>query len=160
MVAYTKPQKVMLAQKNLAQQNFLVYCPILKKEIKYKTKLKVKSYPLFPRYLFIQFNEIALKQVHLIKSTVGVNSLILRDGNPVHIKDELVEAIRHAEKAHLEQVESFYTAGDKVIINEGMYKDIKAIFKKNDGLERAVLMLNLLQKDVELNIETRHIRKA
>lgn len=84
----------------------------------------------------------------------------MRDGNPVHIKDELVEAIRHAEKAHLEQVESFYTAGDKVIINKGMYKDIKAIFKKNDGLERAVLMLNLLQKDVELNIETRHIRKA
>jgi len=31
MVAYKKPQKEMLAQKNLAQQNFLVYCSILKK---------------------------------------------------------------------------------------------------------------------------------
>ena len=91
---------------------------------------------------------------------MGVSNLILRDGKPIYIKDKILDAIGHAEKGYLGQVETIFNAGDRVIINEGIYKDIEAVYQKNDGLERAVLMLNLLQKDVELTIENRHIRKA
>ena len=69
---------------------------MLRKEIKYKSKTKIKSLPLFPRYIFIQANEIASKKIHLIRSTVGVSSLILRDGKPIYVKDEILDAIRHA----------------------------------------------------------------
>ena len=157
---YTKSQKETLAHDHLERQGFLTYCPVHKKEIKYKSKTKIKSLPLFPRYLFIQANEIALKKIYLIRSTVGVSHLILRDGKPIYIKDEILDAVRHAEKLYLGQVETLFNAGDRVIINEGIYKDIEAIYQNNDGLERAVLMLNLLQKDVELTIKTRHIRKS
>ena len=91
---------------------------------------------------------------------MGVSSLILRDGKPIYIKDEILDAIRQAEKGYFGQVETIFNDGDRVTINEGIYKDIEAIYQKNDGLERAVLLLNLLQKDVELTIETRHIRKS
>ena len=160
LVVYTKSQKETLAHDHLERQGFLTYCPVHKKEIKYKSKTKIKSLPLFPRYLFIQANEIALKKIHLIRSTLGVSSLILRDGKPIYVKDEILDAIRHAEKVYLGQVETLFNAGDRVIINEGIYKDIEAIYQNNDGLERAVLLLNLLQKDAELTIKTRHIRKA
>ena len=160
LVVYTKSQKETLAHDHLERQGFLAYCPMHKKEIKYKSKTKIMSLPLFPRYLFIQANEIALKKIHLIRSTVGVSSLILRDGKPIYIKDEILDAIRIAEKGHLGQVETFFNAGDRVIINEGIYKDIEAIYQNNDGLERAVLLLNILQKNTQLTIETRHIRKA
>ena len=160
LVVYTKSQKETLAHDHLERQGFLPYCPMHKKEIKYKSKTKIMSLPLFPRYLFIQANEIALKKIHLIRSTVGVSSLILRDGKPIEVQDKILDAVRHAEKGYLGQVETLFNAGDRVIINEGIYKDIEAIYQNNDGLERAVLLLNLLQKDVELTIETRHIRKA
>ena len=160
LVVYTKSQKETLAHDHLKRQGFLTYCPMVRKEIKYKLKAKIKPLPLFPRYLFIQANEIALKKIHLIRSTVGVSRLILKDAKPIYIKDEILDAIRHAEKGYLGQVETFFNAGDSVIVNEGIYKDIEAIYQNNDGLERAVLLLNLLQKDVELTIETRHIRKA
>ena len=91
---------------------------------------------------------------------MGVSSLILRGDKPIYIKDEILDAIRHAEKVYLGQVETFFNAGDRVIVNEGIYKDIEAIYQNNDGLERTVLLLNLLQKDTELTIETRHIRKS
>ena len=160
LVVYIKSQKETLAGDHLERQGFLAYCPMLRKEINYKSKTKIMTLPLFPRYLFIQANEIALKKIHLIRSTLGVSHLILRDGKPIYIKDEILDAVRHAEKVYLGQVETIFNAGDRVIIDEGIYKDIEAIYQNNDGLERAVLMLNLLQKDVELTIETRHIRKA
>ena len=160
LVVYTKSQKETLAHDHLKRQGFLTYCPVLRKEIKYKSKTKIMSLPLFPRYLFIQANEIALKKIHLIRSTVGVSSLIMRDGKPIYIKDEILDAIRQAEKGYFGQVETIFNDGDRVTINEGIYKDIEAIYQNNDGLERAVLLLNLLQKDVELTIETRHIRKS
>ena len=160
LVVYTKSQKETLAYDHLERQGFLAYCPMLRKEIKYKSKTKIKSLPLFPRYLFIQANEIALKKIHLIRSTVGVSNPILRDGKPIYIKDEILDAVRHAEKVYLGQVETIFNAGDRVIIDEGIYKDIEAIYQNNDGLERAVLMLNLLQKSTQLKIETRRIRKA
>ena len=160
LVVYTKSQKETLAYDHLERQRFLPFCPMHKKEINYKSKTKIITLPLFPRYLFIQTNEIALKKIHLIRSTVGVSSLILRDGKPIEVQDKILDAIRHAEKGYLGQVETLFNAGDRVIINEGIYKDIEAIYQNNDGLERAVLLLNLLQKNTQLTIKTRHIRKA
>ena len=62
LVVYTKSQKETLAHDHLERQGFLPYCPMLSKEIKYKSKTKIKRLPLFPRYLFVQANEIALKK--------------------------------------------------------------------------------------------------
>ena len=152
LVVYTKSQKETLAHDHLKRQGFLTYSPMLRKEINYKSKTKIMTLPLFPRYLFIQANEIALKKIHLIRSTVGVSHLILRDGKPIYMKDEILDAVRHAEKGYLGQVETLFNADDMVIINEGIYKDIEAIYQNNDGLERAVLMLNLLQKNTQLTI--------
>ena len=60
-VVYTKSQKETLAHDHFERQGFLPYCPMHKKEFKYKSKTKIKSLTFFSRYLFIQANEIALK---------------------------------------------------------------------------------------------------
>jgi len=77
----------------------------------------------------IWINEIALKKIHLIRSTLGVSSFIFRDGRPIEVQDKILDAVRHAEKVYLGQVETFFNAGDRVIINEGIYKDIEAIYQ-------------------------------
>ena len=66
-----------------------------------------------------------------MRSTVGISSLILRDGKPIYRKDKILDALRHGEKVYLGQVETIFNAGDRVIINEGIYKDIEAIYQNN-----------------------------
>jgi len=45
--------------------------------------------------------------------------------------------------------------GDVVVINDGVYQGLEAIFKANDGLERSVLLIKLLEQQAELTIDNK-----
>jgi hypothetical protein len=49
-----KNQKKSEAEKQLVNQGFTIYLPTFKKEHHNKHVVKVKTMPLFPRYLFIK----------------------------------------------------------------------------------------------------------
>lgn len=54
---FNKPQQELRVLRNLQQQGFLVYLPMIQKEAVSKGRLTFKEEPLFKRYLFVYFDQ-------------------------------------------------------------------------------------------------------
>ncbi|PZD57585.1 transcription/translation regulatory transformer protein RfaH, partial [Pantoea ananatis] len=50
--------------------------------------------------------------------------------------------------------------GDEVIITEGTFEGLRAIFSEPDGEARSILLLNLLNKQIVRSVDNRQFRKA
>ena len=158
-VVQTKPQGESLAIEHLHEQNFTTYCPMYQKETIRGRQVKVTTTPLFARYVFVLADQAALQTVHTIRSTRGVSQLIKVGEQPTLVKASIIEAIKALETAHLNQVKPHFTSNDKVIISQGLYQGLEAIYQMDDGLERAVVMLNLLQRDTQLTLNKTQLKK-
>ncbi|PJX13568.1 transcription/translation regulatory transformer protein RfaH [Halomonas sp. 141] len=142
------------AAEHLANQGYEVFHPVLDVQRKRQGKLTTVSEPLFPYYLFIQLDQVN-SNWRPIRSTRGVLRLLTFGNTPIAVPDALVETLR-AQPHRQEGGHSYFTAGEKVTITDGPFKDLEAIFTRSKGEERAIVLLNVLQRPhpVELPVES------
>jgi len=159
-VVQTKPQAEAIAIEHLHEQKLTTYCPMYQKETIRGRQVKVTPTPLFARYIFVLADQTAQKSIHRIRSTVGVSQLIKVGEQPTLVKPSIIDEIKALETANINQVKYHFSNDDKVVISEGIYKGLEAIFQMNDGLERAVVMLNLLQRDTQLTLNKTQLKKV
>lgn len=108
--------------------------------------------PLFPRYLFVKFDQ-DLDPWRSIYSVVGVRWLLSSDDKPVVIPDPAIERIRSVIQqltAPKEQV--IIRKGAEVEILEGLYKGRRGICQWSSR-RRLGLLMELLNQDVQLIID-------
>ena len=158
-VVQTKPQGEALAIEHLHEQKLTAYCPMYQKETIRGRQVKVNTIPLFARYVFVLANQAAQRSVHTIRSTRGVSQLIKVGERPTLVKASIIEAIKVLETEHLNQVKHHFTYNDQVVISQGIYQGLEAIYQMDKGLERAVVMLNLLQRDTQLTLNKTQLKK-
>lgn len=137
-VAYTRPQQEARAAIELANQAFRVFLPVL------------YSKPMFPRYLFVQFDRMK-DPWGKIRSTRGCCDL-LRDGfMPAIVPDQAVEAImayREPEKPSPGEGVNF-TSGDAVRVVGGPLAGLEGLFVA-DRHARVACLLELCGKRIEI----------
>ena len=153
-VIQCKAKESFRAAENLENQGFEVFHPFIQVEKVRQGKLKLIDEPLFPYYLFIYLSEVA-DNWRPIRSTRGVLKLVSFGHQPVRVADELVEMLR---ERIAPQPEDYLKAGDRVLIEEGPFKGLNAIFQAKKGEERVVLLLELLQKQQRLEVPVKAIR--
>ena len=73
IVAHCHANAEFKAEAHLKRLGFEVYLPKHKKTRRHARRLEAVIRPLFPRYLFIGFNE-ASTHWHSIRSTIGINN--------------------------------------------------------------------------------------
>src|SRR5271157_2980261 len=88
----TSQRKERCAQFNLERQGFVVYCPMVRRQIKHARLVSEVLRPLFPGYLFVQISQEATSWRPIL-STIGVRALI-RSGNRPVSADHLVSALK------------------------------------------------------------------
>jgi transcriptional antiterminator RfaH len=159
-VVQTKPQGEALAIEHLHEQNFTTYCPMYRKETIRGRQAKVTTGPLFSRYVFVLSDQAAQQTVHTIRSTRGVSQLIKVGEQPTLVRASIIDSIKVLETEHLNRTKQYFKANDEVLITSGLYQGIEAIYHMEDGLERAVVMLNLLQRDTQLTLDKTQLRKS
>ncbi|NVL29729.1 transcription/translation regulatory transformer protein RfaH [Pseudomonas syringae pv. actinidiae] len=98
---------------------------------------------LFPGYLFIRMDQVH-DNWYPIRSTRGVSRIVTFGGHPVPVRDHLIEQIRQRLSTPAPVLR--FTQGDQVMITTGSWCDVEAIFLTTDGTERAVILLNMLQR--------------
>lgn len=155
----TKPLKESYAVEKLTEQGFTVYCPLRPHEKLVRHKPVIKHLPLFPRYLFIEQDKIFTQQQHVLRSTPGVSQLIKQGEMAIKVNDEVIDAIRSLEQSHQSAPESFFTQHEPVKIRDGVYQHLEAIYLQDDGEQRALLLIQLLQKDTILSVEKSSLQK-
>jgi transcriptional antiterminator RfaH len=158
-LVYTKPRKENLALEKLSEQGLIGYLPLKPVERIRRTKRQVVQEPLFHRYLFIEADDRFLMRRHAIRSTPGVSHLLQIGETDASVDDELIGIIRSLEAGHQDQVEAYFKPNSVVKITQGIYHDLEAIFVEDQGEQRALLLIQLLQTDTRISIDKHHLSK-
>jgi len=156
---YTKPRKESLALEKLGEQGLISYLPLKPVERIRRGKRQVLQEPLFQRYLFIQADDRFFLRRHAIRSTPGVSHLLQIGEIDTPVDDELIVFIRSLEAGHQDLVEAYFKPNSVVKITQGIYHDLEAIFVEDQGEQRALLLIQLLQTDTRISIDKHHLSK-
>ncbi|MDR5611855.1 MAG: transcription/translation regulatory transformer protein RfaH [Arsenophonus sp.] len=113
---------------------------------------------LFPNYLFVKFNP---EEIHTttIRSTRGVSHFIRFGLYPVIVPDNIINELKSASKQEI-VVPKTPVSGDTIIITEGIFEGLKAIYSEPDGENRSVILLNILNQNVAKLIDNKQFKKS
>jgi transcriptional antiterminator RfaH len=138
----TKPRQEARAEEHLTRQNFECFRPLRSSLLEGQKGRRVGEEELFPGYLFLRMDEE--HSWYPIRSTRGVCRVVAFGGQPCPVGDSLIEQIRNRVSVAAVQAKPF-TCGETVLVRTGN-SDVQAIFLCEDGEERAVILLNMLQR--------------
>jgi len=155
-VVNTKFREEFKASMHLNRQGFETYLPQYKKTRRHARKSYDALIPLFPKYLFVKF-DLDMENWSFINSTIGVSKLIKFGAMPAPVPEKLITEIQEREDA--EGMVSLnrplnIIPGDKITINIGAFNDHTGIFEAQDDNERAVILLNLMGRDVRVRLSS------
>jgi len=129
-------------------------------------KIRIKKYVrrkyvaviehLFPSYIFAFFD--SGKNSHMITYTRGVRYIVGKD-SPLEVFPEIIEAIKERMEGDIvKPIPARYEKGDRVLIQEGPFKDFFGLFERNiPGKERVMILLEALH--CKLDIDNLSIKK-
>ena len=158
-LVYTKAREEERAKKNLENQGFETFLPM----IAYEKISQPKSYslkPMFPRYLFIIIN-VERDNWHLIKSTRGVSHVVLFGSKFAAVPNAVIEFIKTRVNNHsiIKQkvTRQLFQKGDKLVIKKGIMKGKEATFFSKTGKERVKILLKLMNEIVMAELPEHNI---
>jgi transcriptional antiterminator RfaH len=150
----SKPRQEARAEEHLMRQNFECFRPLqaLPPSDRRPAKGGASTPPqeaLFPGYLFIRLDQIN-DNWYPIRSTRGVSRIVTFGGRPLPVQDALIHQIR--DRLAAPPALPSFKPGDVVLIKTGDFCDIQAIFLSQDGERRAMILLNLLQREQKISL--------
>jgi transcriptional antiterminator RfaH len=157
-VIQCKPREERRALENLERQRFSCYLPMLAVEKLRHGSVRAVPEPLFPGYLFISLDELT-DNWHPIRSTRGVIQLVRFRDYLVSVPDAMIEAIRERLASDRPRI-PYLRPGERVRITEGPFSDVEAIFIANDGQERVVLLMNILNREQHMSFPAGTVRRS
>lgn len=157
---HTKIRQERMALDHLERQGFECFLPLIRAEKLRRGALQVVQEPLFPRYLFIRLGTGLESQSWApIRSTTGVSRLVSFGQVPAKIDDELVGELR-AQSESSEVVLRHFEPGEQVVVTDGPFVGVKAIYQMPDAEGRVMVLLNILSKQVKMTVSPASIRKV
>jgi len=149
-VAQTQYAQEKRAQQHLDNQGVTCFLPLYTTQVLDDGKIKaVKPQALFPGYLFVRFDPEVIHTT-TIKSTRGISSLISFGGLPSAVPDSVVDALMHHD--HLSPEPTAPVHGDRVEIRSGPFEGLEAVWHEPNGTKRAMLLLNLMNREVRIPV--------
>lgn len=155
-LAAAKPRQELRAVENLKNQGIECFCPQVKVERLVRGKKVLKQEALFSGYLFVCLSQKD-PNWHKVRSTRGVRDWIRFSGNVAKLPKELVDSLIDTEGAETERVINRIEPGGKVRILTGPFAGLQAIFEKEDGEKRSMILVDFLGKTNRLKVENQQI---
>ena len=147
-LVYTKAREEERAKKNLENQGFETFLPMIAYEKISQPKL-LSLKPMFPRYLFIIIN-VERDNWHLIQSTRGVCNVVLFGSKFAAVPNAVIEFIKTRVNNHSivkqKVTTQLFQKGDKLVIKKGVMKGKEATFFSKTGKERVNILLKLMNE--------------
>ncbi|MDX1694227.1 MAG: transcription termination/antitermination NusG family protein [Ketobacteraceae bacterium] len=142
LVVRTKSKQEGRAVQHLTNQALTTYCPQLIRD-------NGESEPLFPGYLFVEYNEN--NQLHLFRSTRGVLNLVKYGDRFAIASDDLINAIRQKENQFIGM--PTFKAQQKITITKGAFSGLDGIYLCKRSQDRALILLSLLNRKQSIEIK-------
>jgi transcriptional antiterminator RfaH len=157
----SKPRQEAVALTNLTRQGYESYLPMFAAEKIVRRKQAIVQEPMFARYLFVRLDTTGQGQSWSpIRSTIGVSELVSFGSKAAKVDETLIAMLREREAWQCQQPKSLFASGDSVVIADGAFVGLQAIYQMNDAEGRAMVLLDLLSKPVAMKINAANLRKA
>jgi transcriptional antiterminator RfaH len=153
-LVHCKPRQEALAKEQLERQNFATYLPLASSRVRRRGRAVRAIGPMFPRYLFIHLSD-EHDDWRPIRSTIGVSGLVRFGQVPARVPDSLIQTLRAREDGEGVQIlpDRELVPGQKVQIAEGPFEGYEAIFQSRSARGRVVVLLNILQKHINIELD-------
>ncbi|MFB0712151.1 transcription/translation regulatory transformer protein RfaH [Buttiauxella noackiae] len=155
---YCKRGQLLRAQEHLERQEVNCLTPMIKIEKIVRGKRTAVDEPLFPNYMFVRFDP---ENIHTttINSTRGVSHFVRFGSLPATVPSDVIEQLINQTPENVLDPDTPYE-GDRVVITEGAFEGLEAIFSEPDGEARSMLLLNLLNKQVMQSVKNTDFKKT
>lgn len=155
-LAAAKPRQELRAVENLKNQGITCFCPQVKIERLVRGKKVVKQEALFSGYLFICLSPQD-PNWHKVRSTRGIRDWIRFSGIVAKLPADLIDKLIKVETAKENWVINRIEPGEKVRILEGPFAGLQAIFEKEDGEKRSMILIEFLGKTNRVMVDNEQI---
>src|SRR6476646_2717668 len=88
-----------MADAGLKAKGFTSYCPTGKKMVRHARRQSLRLFPIFSRYIFVQFDIKNPDYSEPIRSTDGIVDIISNNWQPVSVPTWAIDDIQEREKA-------------------------------------------------------------
>ena len=142
-IIYTKAKQELRAKRNLDNQGFEVFLPIISIEELADKSRKEKLEVMFPRYIFTRLNEA--EDWSSIRSTKGVSNIIFFGQKIAQVPNQLISYLKSkTDKAGVfkqKKIERDFKRGERIKIKKGTFQGMEAIFLSKSSKDRVRLLL-------------------
>ena len=150
----TKPRQERVAQANLERQGYTTFLPLLHSKKRQRGRWQQVIEPTFPGYVFVAM-ELGLNAMAPIRSTRGCKELVRFGERPATVPQTIIQVLQQNTQvlsAADSAPESKLTPGDLVMIVEGPFQGLTAIYKMRKGADRVQVLLTLLGRPQLLTV--------
>lgn len=151
---YCKRNEQKRALQHLMNQNVKCFYPTIKIEKVMRSKLQWIEEPMFPSYIFVNFDYQQGPTFTSIRSTRGVVDFVRIGGLPKEVPSALIDDMKSLAP---QAVSTSISKGDKVYVKSGKFSGVEAIFQEWDGEKRAIMLITMLSTYVPVSIDNREI---
>lgn len=162
LLVQVKPRQEMRALENLERQQGICYCPKIRVEKLIRGKRVHAEEVLFPGYLFINMDQGKSDITYAaVRSSRGVSKIVSFGVQPVRVPGALLDQIKHREQTDYMGLISkdLPQSGDRISITEGPFRGLKAVFSHTDGMQRSIVLINLLNQKTPTSLPNTQIKK-
>lgn len=160
---YTKPRQERTALVNLEGQSFECYLPMTdaprRRRVGGNETLAV---PLFPRYMFINADP-DVQSMASVRSTPGVTGLVRAGFELVSVPSAVIAGLKsrmHPETGSIALDIIALTTGDSVRVADGPFATLEGVFQERRGRTRSLMLLEILGRETQVDIDTRLLQRA
>lgn len=155
---YCKRGQLERAQVHLERQAVNCLTPMISLEKMVRGKRTQVSEPLFPNYLFIEFDPEVIHTT-TINATRGVSHFVRFGTQPAMVPAGVIQQLTLQHPDGVVDPGTPYP-GDKVLITEGAFKGLQAIFTEPDGEMRSMLLLNMMNQQISQSVKNTAFQKV
>lgn len=161
---HTRAGREQEASMQLQQQGFEVYLPMAQQRITHARKVSWQPRPLLPGYLFAHLAE-AEQRWTTIRSTRGIIGPVRFGIRCPVINEAIILAFkaREDEDGHIvlgASPKAPFRKGERVRLLDGPMAGLEGVFTCIKGEERAMVFMQLLQRQVQVTVATQQLIAA
>lgn len=156
----TQPNREHRAKRQLEQQRFRTFLPLIEKTVCHARKIKRVRVALFPGYLFVEF-DLSKDQWRRINSTYGVSCLIMAGERPVGLPPGVVELLIELSKDNgLVDFSPDLQPGMNVRMISGPLSGLVGRLNRCDARGRVEVLLDIMGQEIRVTSNAKVLMPA
>jgi transcriptional antiterminator RfaH len=147
-VVNTQPRRELRAVEHLTRQEFVTFCPCVRRVVTHARKRTTALSPLFPNYVFVRL-DLSRDHWRKVNGTRGVVRLLASGDAPLPVPRGVVEELelKTTVDGEMDWTSSF-RSGDRVRISTGPFANLVGVLEHLDAAGRVKVLLDLLGRSV------------